>query len=206
MRRHGAASGGELHRRRGLGEELRRGSAAVRSVLFRVEKGEVFALLGPNGAGETTTVEILRAIGAALVDGWGCSGLDPEAAGRCWGARIRSRARARRDRKGSDRPGGAGMADRLLQPPPVGLGAIRAGRVDGQAFGAVVKTLTGLQRRSLDLALGLVGDPDLSDGGRHWLRLFADGFRSARRPARWRHHSCPWPTAGDSTGARSASS
>ena len=126
-------------------------------------------------------------------------GLDPEAAGRCWGARIGVVLGHGGIEKDLTVQEALEWPTDFFSRPRLVLGLIRAGRVDGQAFGAV-KTLTGLQRRSLDLALGLVGDPDLSDGGRHWLRLFAHGFRSARRPARWRHHSCPWPTAGGQHG------
>ncbi len=133
---------------------------AVDGVSFAVEAGEVFALLGPNGAGKTTTVEILeghRRRTSGTVD---VLGFDPETGGRDYRERIgivlqeagfeeeftvQELVRLYR-----------GMYPRRLDVDEliehVGLQEKRDARV---------KTLSGGQRRRLDLALGLVGDPDL---------------------------------------------
>jgi ABC-2 type transport system ATP-binding protein len=152
---------------------------AVRGVSFGVERGEVFGLLGPNGAGKTTTVEILegyrkRSAGAVWV-----LGQDPE----------------ERDRRVQERVGivlqSCGFYPRVTvreavehfakaYPSPrdpretialVGLeekADARAGR------------LSGGQKRRLDLALALVGDPEL---------VFLDepttGFDPAARRTAW---------------------
>ena len=133
---------------------------AVDGVSFSVEAGEVFALLGPNGAGKTTTVEILeghRRRTGGTVD---VLGFDPETGGRdyreCIGI-VLQEAGFEEDftvlelmrlyrglyRKHLD-------VDELVEH--IGLADKRNARV---------KTLSGGQRRRLDLALGLVGDPDL---------------------------------------------
>ncbi len=152
---------------------------AVDGLSFEVLHGEVFALLGPNGAGKTTTVEILeghrrRSSGFVQVLGW-----DPETGGRDYREHIgivlqeagfeddftvRELVRLYR-----------GMYPRRLAVDEVvelvGLTEKRNARV---------KSLSGGQRRRLDLALGLVGDPDL---------LFLDepttGFDPSARRRAW---------------------
>jgi ABC-2 type transport system ATP-binding protein len=152
---------------------------AVDGLSFRVEPGEVFALVGPNGAGKTTTVEILeghrrRTSGHAEV-----LGFDPETGGRDYRERIgivlqeagvdedftpRELVRLYR-----------GMYPRQL---PVDGVIDLVGLAD--KADAKVKTLSGGQRRRLDLALGLVGDPEL---------LFLDepttGFDPSARRRAW---------------------
>jgi ABC-2 type transport system ATP-binding protein len=133
---------------------------ALRGIDLAVEQGEVFALLGPNGAGKTTTVEILegyrdRDTGAVRV-----LGEDPGAAGRRFRSRIgivlQSSAvypnltvaeLARLFAGYYPRPRGVEEVIEL-----VGLLEQRDARV---------RTLSGGQLRRLDLALALVGDPEL---------------------------------------------
>jgi ABC-2 type transport system ATP-binding protein len=133
---------------------------AVAGVDLTIREGEVFALLGPNGAGKTTTVEILE--GYRSRDGGDVSvlGFDP--------------ARGRRAMK--ERIGivlqSTGVEPYLTVsevvdmcrgyfPRPRPLGELLS-LVDlaGQA-GVRVGKLSGGQRRRLDLAIGLAGDPDL---------------------------------------------
>jgi ABC-2 type transport system ATP-binding protein len=136
------------------------GTRAVAGVSLTVEEGEVVALLGPNGAGKTTTVEILeghrdRDSGEVRV-----LGVDPRHARR----EFRERIGIVLQSSGLDGVLTVDETVRLyagLYPNPrpaeeaVGLVGLT------EKADARVKTLSGGQRRRLDLALGIVGDPDL---------------------------------------------
>jgi ABC-2 type transport system ATP-binding protein len=152
---------------------------AVRGVSFEIEQGEVFGLLGPNGAGKTTTVEVLE--GYRKRDGGTVSvlGADPQRAGAEW-----------RDRIGIVLQSSA-MYPNLTVAEHVALfaGYFSRPRDVGEVIALVglddkrnarVKLLSGGQKRRLDLALGLVGDPEI---------LFLDepttGFDPAARRAAW---------------------
>jgi ABC-2 type transport system ATP-binding protein len=152
---------------------------ALRGIDFGIEEGEVFGLLGPNGAGKTTTVEILE--GYRRRDGGTVSvlGHDPERAGLGWRERI----------------GVVLQSSAMYQNLTVGehlrvfAGYYRRPRDAGEVIELVglaekrdakVKSLSGGQRRRLDLGLGLIGDPEI---------LFLDepttGFDPAARRAAW---------------------
>ncbi len=155
-------------------------SEALRGVSFDVAEGEVFGLLGPNGAGKTTTVEILE--GYRRRDGGAATvlGFDPgRGAARAPRADGR-RAPAVRAEPAPDRPRDAPPLRRLLRATRatstrsielVGLGEKRDARV---------KSLSGGQKRRLDLGVALVGNPEL---------VFLDepttGFDPAARRAAW---------------------
>src|SRR5919197_2030131 len=133
---------------------------AVSGLNFSVAAGEVFCLLGPNGAGKTTTTEILEGYRARSAGDMRVLGHDPEHG-----------ERALRERVGIVLQEAAAQAEltvaevltmygryypRRRQPAEllelVGL----EGRADDR-----VKLLSGGQKRRLDLALALVGDPDV---------------------------------------------
>ena len=136
------------------------GVAAVDGMSLRVEEGEVFALLGPNGAGKTTTVEILE--GHRRRDGGRVSvlGEDPQQAGRGFRERIGIVLQS------SGLDGVLTVAETIdlyrgLYPRPRPLGVVLDVVGLTEKRDARVGTLSGGQRRRLDLALGIVGDPDL---------------------------------------------
>jgi ABC-2 type transport system ATP-binding protein len=152
---------------------------AVSGIDLTVHPGEVFAFLGPNGAGKTTTVEILEGLRQRTAGEVSVLGEDPACAGREWRSRIgvvlqECEPEAEltveecvslyagyypRSRSVDDALALVGLADRA---------SARCGR------------LSGGQRRRLDVALALVGDPDL---------LFLDepttGFDPSARRAAW---------------------
>jgi ABC-2 type transport system ATP-binding protein len=152
---------------------------ALRGISFEIEEGEVFGLLGPNGAGKTTTVEILEGYRSRDAGEVNVLGADPESDGSAW-----------RNRLGIVLQSSA-MYPNLTVTEHVRLfaGYYSAPRDVTEVVELVglaekrnarVKTLSGGQRRRLDLALGLIGDPEL---------LFLDepttGFDPAARRAAW---------------------
>ncbi|MFB9360975.1 ABC transporter ATP-binding protein [Actinoplanes nipponensis] len=140
----------------------------LQGVTFTVRRGEVLALLGPNGAGKTTTIEILegfrmRSAGAVRV-----LGADPATAGEAWRARVGVVLQSWRDH-GKWRVRellhhlGTYYADhstpRISRPWPVDELMELVG-LDAQA-GTRINRLSGGQRRRLDVAIGIVGRPEV---------------------------------------------
>ena len=133
---------------------------AVRGVDFDVAEGEVFGFLGPNGAGKTTTVEILEGYRQRSAGEVQVLGHDPGLGERA----LRERIGIVLQKTGVDRFLRVAEVLELyrgyyLRPRPVdellALAGLEAKRNE------LVKNLSGGQRRRLDLALGLAGDPDL---------------------------------------------
>jgi len=152
---------------------------AVAGLDFEVAEGECFALLGPNGAGKTTTVEILEGYRRRSAGEVEVLGFDPERGERSFRERIGIVLQS------------AGIDRELTVEETVGLfgGYYPHPRDVGEVVDLVgldekrtarVKTLSGGQQRRLDLALGIVGDPDL---------LFLDepttGFDPSARHRSW---------------------
>jgi ABC-2 type transport system ATP-binding protein len=133
---------------------------ALRGIDFTIDVGEVFSLLGPNGAGKTTTVEILEGYRHRDSGTVEVLGADPERAGRRWRERV-----------------GVVLQSSSLYPNLTVLESLRvfAGyysrprkpvevvEIVGltEKRDARVRTLSGGQKRRLDLGLALVGDPEL---------------------------------------------
>jgi ABC-2 type transport system ATP-binding protein len=152
---------------------------AVAGIEFEVARGEIFAFLGPNGAGKTTTVEILEGFRRRTEGEVSVLGTDPARAGAGWRNRV-----------------GAVLQESHPEPGLTVCECLRlyAGYFEGPRgieetialVGLDAKTdtlaeqLSGGQRRRLDVALALIGDPEL---------LFLDepttGFDPSARRAAW---------------------
>ena len=133
---------------------------ALRGVSFEIAQGEIFGLLGPNGAGKTTTVEILE--GYRERDGGTVTvlGEDPSTAGLDWRERIGVVLQS------SSFYDSLTVAENLAlfagyysQPRPIGEVVELVGLEEKRD--ALVRSLSGGQRRRLDLGLALVGDPEI---------------------------------------------
>lgn len=162
------------------GLRMRYGSfEAVKGIDLHVRRGEVFAFLGPNGAGKTSTIEILEGFRRRTSGQVTVLGQDPQDGGPAWRARI-------------------GVVLQESEPEP-GLTARECLRMYAgyypaprdvedtldlvglsQRADAIAGRLSGGQRRRLDVALALIGNPEL---------LFLDepttGFDPSARRAAW---------------------
>ncbi|MEZ3160598.1 ABC transporter ATP-binding protein [Microbacterium sp. BWT-B31] len=134
--------------------------AVVDDVSFDIARGETFALLGPNGAGKSTTVEILEGYRRRSGGEVSVLGADPGSGGLDWKARLgivlQSTAHA----------GPVTVREMLGQfagfyPNPRDVDeVIAAVGLQSQAKARVSK-LSGGQRRRVDVALGIVGRPEV---------------------------------------------
>jgi ABC-2 type transport system ATP-binding protein len=159
---------------------MRYGSAeAVRGIDLQVRRGEIFAFLGPNGAGKTTTVEILEGYRKRSGGTVRVLGEDPQHAGPDWRARIGVVLQE------SEPEHDLTVAECLAlyagyYPAPRDVKETLALVDLSKRADAVASRLSGGQRRRLDVALALIGDPEL---------LFLDepttGFDPSARRAAW---------------------
>ncbi|WP_408629876.1 ABC transporter ATP-binding protein [Amycolatopsis aidingensis] len=148
---------------------MRYGSTDVlHGVDFTAHRGEVLALLGPNGAGKTTIIEILEGFRMRSAGAVGVLGADPADADEAWRARVGVVLQSWRDH-------GRWRVRELLhhlgrfylnfaepgRPRPYDTGElIEAVGLEPYA-GRRISTLSGGQRRRLDVAIGIVGRPEL---------------------------------------------
>jgi ABC-2 type transport system ATP-binding protein len=125
-----------------------------------VERGEVFAILGPNGAGKTTMVEILEGFRQRSAGQVTVLGEDPATAGRHWRARV---GVVPQDTGSFDeltvREVVRSFADFYAAPLAVDEVIELVGLEEKAASKAL--HLSGGQQRRLDVALGIIGDPEL---------------------------------------------
>ena len=136
---------------------------AVAGIDLTVERGEIFALLGPNGAGKTTTVEILEGYRSANSGEVKVLGFDPAtkgAAGQRWRNQIGIVLQSA--------SGGADLsvietishfANYYQNPRDVQQVIDEVGL--REKINAKARELSGGQRRRLDVALGIIGSPEL---------------------------------------------
>ena len=136
------------------------GAVAVDGVDLDIADGEIFALLGPNGAGKTTTVEILEGFRKRDAGEVRVLGEDPQRAHRRWRYGIGLVLQSASDM--ADMTVGETVrhfAGYYPDPRPVDEVLELVG-LTGKA-GRKVRTLSGGQRRRVDVAIGVVGRPRL---------------------------------------------
>jgi len=153
--------------------------AAVDGLELTVARGEIFALLGPNGAGKTTTVEILEGFRKRDAGSVEVLGVDPARAPLSWRNRVGVVLQ------------GTGEFDELkvgevvrhfarFYPDPADPAEVIEQVGLSEKADARTHTLSGGQKRRLDVALGIVNRPEL---------LFLDepttGFDPAARREFW---------------------
>jgi ABC-2 type transport system ATP-binding protein len=152
---------------------------AVRGIDLEVRRGEIFAFLGPNGAGKTTTVEILEGFRRASGGSVEVLGHDPWKAHGSWRARLGIVLQ-----ESGAEPGLTVRECVALYagyyPAPRNIDETIALVGLAAQSGERATSLSGGQRRRLDVALALIGDPEL---------IFLDepttGFDPSARRAAW---------------------
>jgi len=133
---------------------------AVDGVSFDIERGETFALLGPNGAGKSTTIEILegyrdRSAGEVTV-----LGTDPGAGGLDWKARLGIVLQS------TGESGNVTVREQLTHfagfyPNPRSVDETIAAVGLESKQKTLIRKLSGGQQRRVDVALGIIGNPEL---------------------------------------------
>ncbi|MDQ2624068.1 MAG: ABC transporter ATP-binding protein [Actinomycetota bacterium] len=133
---------------------------AVAGLDLEVDAGEIFAVLGPNGAGKTTTVEILEGFRKRDHGEVAVLGTDPQHGDRHWRSRIGIVLQSSDDRPELTVREQVRHAAKFYPRPRDPDGVIAAVGLTDKS-GARSRELSGGQRRRLDVALGVIGSPEL---------------------------------------------
>jgi len=152
---------------------------AVAGIDLAVSRGEIFAFLGPNGAGKTTTVEILEGFRERSAGEVAVLGVDPAHATGAWRDRVGVVLQESQPEPGLTVRECLQLFAGYYSAPRDIAETITLVGLDEKAD-AFAEQLSGGQRRRLDVALALVGDPEL---------IFLDepttGFDPSARRAAW---------------------
>ena len=153
--------------------------AAVDGIDLDIAHGETFALLGPNGAGKSTTVEILEGYRLRTAGEVSVLGVDPARGGLDWKARLGIVLQS------ATETGVYTVREQLVHfskfyPNPRDVDEVIAAVGLAEKARTRISKLSGGQRRRVDVALGIIGRPEL---------LFLDepttGFDPEARRAFW---------------------
>jgi len=133
---------------------------AVRGVDFDIARGETFALLGPNGAGKSTTIEILEGYRDRTSGEVSVLGVDPATGGTAWKSRLGMVLQT------SAEAANVSVREQLTHfarfyPTPRDVDEVIAAVGLAEKAKSRVRNLSGGQRRRLDVALGVIGRPQL---------------------------------------------
>ena len=133
---------------------------AVDGLDLTIDEGEVFALLGPNGAGKTTTIEILEGFRRRTSGEVSVLGIDPHDADRVWRTQVGIMLQSTSDRSFLSAREALTHAARLYPHPRDVDETLESVGLTEKA-NAKPQTLSGGQRRRLDVALAVIGRPRL---------------------------------------------
>ena len=152
---------------------------AVAGIDLEVRRGEIFAFLGPNGAGKTTTVEILEGFRERTAGEVNVLGVDPAHGDAAWRDRVGAVLQESSAEPGLTVRESLQLYSGYYREPRDIDETITLVGLDEKAD-TLAPQLSGGQRRRLDVALGLIGDPEL---------IFLDepttGFDPSARRTAW---------------------
>jgi ABC-2 type transport system ATP-binding protein len=133
---------------------------ALDGVTFDIQRGETFALLGPNGAGKSTTIEILEGYRDRSGGDASVLGTDPRRGGIPWKARLGIVL------QNTGESGNVTVHEQLTHfagyyPNPRNVDEVIASVGLQEKSKTLIRKLSGGQRRRVDVALGIIGRPEL---------------------------------------------
>ena len=134
--------------------------AALDGVSFDIQRGETFALLGPNGAGKSTTIEILEGYRDRTSGDASVLGVDPHHGGVAWKARLGIVL------QDTGEQGNMTVREQLSEfaryySNPRSVDEVIAAVGLEEKDRTLIRKLSGGQRRRVDVALGIIGRPEL---------------------------------------------
>ena len=133
---------------------------AVDGVTFDIRRGETFALLGPNGAGKSSTIEILEGYRDRTGGTVSVLGVDPQKGGLDWKAKLGIVLQS------TGESGNVTVREQLTHfagfyPNPRSVDEVIAAVGLEEKQKTLIRRLSGGQRRRVDVALGVIGRPEL---------------------------------------------